>query len=117
MSGNQSPVRRWFDFLALLAVGLAVVYLTVILPNDAKTDRLRAQRDALKADVEGVKTEVDRLSREIDALRKDPYYIERRLRSQIHYLRHGERRMKGDHKLPVQTRKKAPIEAGQPRQG
>lgn len=90
-SPRSSSARRWFDFLALLCVGMAVVYLTVILPNGSKTDKLRAQRDALKAEVDGVRAEVDHLTKEIDALKRDPYTIERRLRQQVHYLKPGER--------------------------
>ena len=105
-SPSSSPTRRCFDFLALLAVGLAVVYLNVIIPNSAKKERLRAPRNDLKANVEGVRAEVDRLAQEINALRTDPYYIERRLRSEIHYLRPGERVFESKSALPKPSRKK-----------
>ena len=93
---SNTSARRWFDFLALLTVGMAVVYLTVILPNGSKTDKLRAQRDGIKAEVNGVRTEVDHLTKEIDALKKDPYTIERRIRQQVHYLKPGERVFEAD---------------------
>ena len=100
----MKPARQWFDFLALLAVAMCVVYLTVILPGRTKTEQLQAERDQVQSQVDEVKGEVDRLTREIEALERDPYYLEKRLRADARFLRPGERVFKSKPELPQPQR-------------
>lgn len=101
-------MRRWVDFAALLSVGVTVVILVVVVPNRAKTARLRAQRDKVQERVEDVKADVDRLAREIEALQNDPWFVERRLRSEYRYLRPGEQLLEAPAELPKPSRDDAP---------
>lgn len=83
-------LRPWLEFAALLGLGTGIVVAAVILPNRAKTAALERQRRAVDAEVSALRSEVDRLDAEIEALRSDPWFVERRLRSELHFLRPNE---------------------------
>jgi cell division protein FtsB len=76
---------------ATLGVGaLALIYTAIVRPIAAETLELRVKRDGVSARVASLRTEVDGLAAEIDALENDPWFIERRLRSEARFLRPGE---------------------------
>lgn len=101
---TRTVFRQWFDFLALLTVGLSVVVLTVVIPGQSKTARLKAQRDEMRAEVEAIRRRVDRLVNEMEALQSDPYMIERHLRHNSRFLRPGEHLFEAKSKLPKPKR-------------
>ncbi len=82
--------RAALCYAALGAGTLALIYTAIVQPIAAETVELRLKRDGVSARVAQLRTEVDGLAAEIDALENDPWFIERRLRSEARFLRPDE---------------------------
>jgi hypothetical protein len=85
--GFGRTLLDWTLYLAALALGGALLYYSVVLPNARRAERLERRGNALERDVDGLAKDVERLRVDVVALQSDPYTIERTMKAKVRKLR------------------------------
>ena len=96
--------KTWLEFVVLLALGISILYLTIVLPNQEQTEVLASKRNVIQKEVEQLRSKADRLDSQILAVQRDPEFIERRIRQQLHFMRGNERVFESREELPMSGR-------------